>query len=810
MRASRNRRSVWILAALALLAGSAFTCSRVVFLAPLAGQLSATGPVDVLVDLPPLAQVGTLEVLLDDGQAQTDVTSQVAVAAGQVTGSVAVTAPGAYTLRVRVQTPIGLVENTRDFETVELANADVCEVLNSAECLLPYPSDRFLVDDPTRSPLSNQKKLVLPAVGLPAVNGDPLDPTPFEAVDGFSPTAPVLMHIPGDPDLALSGADVLVSPDLGNPQSKPYVGIRTQAGTSIDPDSPTVIMNADTGERILHFAELDARASDPARRTLILRPAEALTPGQRYIVAVRGLVDGDGELLEPEAPFRVLRDLRPTTIPAIESRRDHFENDIFAVLEDAPDPVARGDLQLAFDYTVQSDHGLTSQVISMRDQAYAWLEDQVDVQANQTFTVTPFGPADTDSKEFDCSTPGTTTWRIVRGTYQVPLFLTENPDTVNTLGVLNVDSNGVPVQNGVTHPVFTLSIPCSAKTAGAAAPHAILLGHGLFGTGDGLVVQFGDLGLDYVSGATNFRGLSSPDLSWVATKIIAFGGESQLNNFPALPDRLKQGMINTLLLAHMMKRGDFNVDPAFELASGVGALTPAAEEYYFGASLGGIMGTYFASLTTDVERFNVDVPAVNFSLLLQRSTQFTVFETLLTSIGLTDPMEVLLGLSLQHELWVRAEPAGYLQLLRPQVQSGAKKLLVTMAWLDKQVSNQATEIMVRSLGVPNLDASVLQQVVGIPDVSGPVDSAWVIYDTGSFDIYDPAQQPPIIPALANQIPSNVCDPHPVRFTIPDSIDQVTAFLQPGGQISNFCNGICDGADPSEQPGGGPPCDPLAP
>lgn len=807
MRMSGNRRSVWILAACALLAGSAFRCSRVVILEPRAGQLSQTGPVDVAVNVPPLAN--DLEVVLDDGQTQTDVTAELAQTGAHVTGTLDVSAPGAYTLRVTLQTPVGPIENTRAFEVVALANADVCEVLSSAECLLPFPSDRFLVDDPSKSPLSNQKQLVLPAAGMPTVNGPAVDPTPFAMVDGFSPTAPVLLHVPGDPDLALSGADVLVSPDLGDPQSKPYTGIRTQAGTSTDPGSPTVLMNAATGERILHFVELDAKAADPARRALILRPAVALDPGQRYIVAVRGLVDGDGEVLPAEAPFRALRDILPTTIPAIESRRARFEDEIFAVLENAPEPVARGDLQLAFDYTVQSDHGLTSQVLSMQEQAYDWLEDQVDVQANQTFTVTPFGPADTDSKEFDCSVPGTTTWRILRGTYQVPLFLTENPDDPSTLGVLDTDADGVPVQNGVTNPVFTLSIPCSAKLAETAAPHTILLGHGLFGTGDGLVVQFGELGLDYVSAATNFRGLSSPDLLWVGGQIIGVGN-SMLNNFPALPDRLKQGMINTLVLARMLKRGDFNADPAFEVASGVGALPVGTEEFYFGASLGGIMGTYFASLTPDVERFNVDVPGVNFSLLLQRSTQFTVFEGLLDGIGLTDPMQVLIGLSLQHELWVRGEPAGYLHLLRPQVQSGDKKLLVTMAWLDKQVSNQATEILVRSLGIPNLDGSVLQQVVDIPDVSGPVDSAWVSWDTGTFDIYDPAQQPPIIPPLSNQIPSDVCDPHGERFFIPDSLDQVTAFLQPGGQITNTCDGACDGADPTEQPDGGPPCDPLAP
>ncbi len=48
-----------------------------------------------------------------------------------------------------------------------------------------------------------------------------------------------------------------------------------------------------------------------------------------------------------------------------------------------------------------------------------------------------------------------------------------------------------------------------------------------------------------------------------------------------------------------------------------------------------------------------------------------------------------------------------------------------VAWLDKQVSNQATEIMARSLGVPNLVGSVQQGLQEISDQTGPLNSALV-------------------------------------------------------------------------------------
>jgi hypothetical protein len=681
--------------------------------------------------------------------------------------------------------------------------------------MLPYPSDVFLVEDPTRPAGYNPLRVAVDASALPVVKGPPLDPTPYNELDGASPTAQILMHFPGaGVDLALSNASRLLPP--GSPVSPPYVDTRTHDGTSLLATSPSLLIDTQTGERVLHFLEVDARADgNPARQSLIMRPGRALTPGRRYIVAIRDLVEVGGAPIEAEAPFAALRDDRATTIGALESRRAHYEADIFPQLASAG--VNREDLILAFDFTVQSEAALTGEVLSMRDDSYTWLGD-----GNAAFTVASV-------EENDCDLPDQVVWRVVRGTYEVPLFLTADPEVdINSIGLLNhTDSDGLPDQNGVTNPPYTISLPCSALEEDPPTPHPVVLGHGLFGVGDDMVTGFGDF-FDgtYIGGATNWRGMSTDDLNWIVYSVIGFGS-SQLNNFPALPDRLKQGQINTQVLARMMKHGLFNTHACFQvrdplpadcttagpdpLAEGVfpGSPTENVEMFYFGVSLGGIMGTWFAALTSDVERFNVDVPAINFSILLQRSTQFSNFDPLLNLIGLGDPMDKILGLGLIHELWVKGEPSGYVKSLASEVASDDKKLLITVAWLDKQVSNQATEIMARSLGVSNLIGSVQEDLQEIPDAAGPLSSALVIYDTGSFDIFDPAHDP-YIPPLANLIPSPKCDPHGgPRISIPASIDQVTAFLQPGGQILNYCTGICDGVEPNDQPEGGS-CDPLAP
>jgi hypothetical protein len=286
----------------------------------------------------------------------------------------------------------------------------------------------------------------------------------------------------------------------------------------------------------------------------------------------------------------------------------------------------------------------------------------------------------------------------------------------------------------------------------------------------------------------------------------------RLTNVAQLPDRLRQGQLNTLVLARMMKRGMFNLDPAFQGPAGGVFPGPREEAYYFGASLGGVMGLMFLALSPDVVSGNVDVPSTNFSILLQRATPFLPFETLLLLSGLTDPMDQAIAIGVIHELWVRGESAGYATHItrNPLPGTNAKRVLMTEAWLDQQVSNVGTEISARTLGLPNLKpGSLVSDLVDVPDRAGALASALVVYDTGSFDLDNPAHAP-FIPPLANrQATVNGCDPHGRRGFIPASAQQLFTFLRPGGRIENFCNGDCDAAEPLELPFGlDEPCNPV--
>ena len=55
-------------------------------------------------------------------------------------------------------------------------------------------------------------------------------------------------------------------------------------------------------------------------------------------------------------------------------------------------------------------------------------------------------------------------------------------------------------------------------------------------------------------------------LSDVIGRPLPYG--NRLNNFQALPDRLKQGQVNALVLSHMMKMGFFNRLEEFQRVPG--------------------------------------------------------------------------------------------------------------------------------------------------------------------------------------------------------------------------------------------------
>ena len=134
-----------------------------------------------------------------------------------------------------------------------------CDPLGGERCYLPFPNDYFTVPDRSTG---TGRRVRFAADTLPAnTAGVHIDPTELNRNDGFSPGSAIAVLLPGL-DLAASGA-----------------APATDMARSLDRRSPIVIVDAKTGERHPHWAELDAGAPDDAHRLLFVRPSRELPRG---------------------------------------------------------------------------------------------------------------------------------------------------------------------------------------------------------------------------------------------------------------------------------------------------------------------------------------------------------------------------------------------------------------------------------------------------------------------------------------------------------------------------------------------------
>lgn len=610
-----------------------------------------------------------------------------------------------------------------------------CDFLNPEHCMLPFPSSAFLVDDGTTE---TGYRLDFDRAGMPANRPfTHIDPAEYNTFDGFSPGSMILSLFPAGVDLVASDVPPI-----------------TNMERSLENDSPTVIIDAGSGERIPHFAELDTQATSDATRTLILRPAIRLSETRRYIVAIRGLVSPEGSPVEPPRAFRILRDGEETPVETIKARRPAMEG-IFERLQQSG--IEREDLQLAWDFVVASSGSMTDRLLHARDAALAF-----NGPGAPPFEITRV-EEDVDENIL----------RRVSGTYTVPLFMTSSePPTRYNLG-----PDGMPVQNGTTTAPFTVNIPRATVAGGVANPaRPTVYGHGLFGAGT--EVNAGHLRAfsnhaNIMFGATDWIGMSDDDVRHVVRMV------AELSGFPILVDRLQQAMINFVFLGRLFIAEDgFVSRPEFQL-DGV-PLIDRSELYYYGISQGGIQGGTYLAISPDTARGVLGVGAINYSFLLRRSIDFTPFQVVL-NLNYLDELDRALLYPLLQMLWDRAEPQGYVSRLleNPFPNTPVKKILMQVAINDSQVSHVAAEIQARSLGIGTTAPSA-RPAFGIPEIESPFDgSAYIPYDTGG-------EAPP----LTADAPITENGTHEAVRRLPEAQMQIDAFLRPDGQVVNFCDGPC--------------------
>lgn len=643
-------------------------------------------------------------------------------------------------------------EDTHTGATVEELYPDGCDPIVPAEfCGFPFPTDVWSVPEatsPTGLMVHFHRDRMAP-MRSELVGGETVqsyqDATLFDDFDGFSPGAQMIFNFPG---ATLVGTAPV-----------------TDIARSLEADSPTVIVDAETGEHVAHFVETDLLAADVSRQMIMMRPAARLRAGKRYIVAVRGLVDGNGALVAPTSAFRALRDGRRHEHPSVGARRARYEA-MFDTLETAG--VSRRTLQLAWDFTTSTDAHNTARMVAMYEAGLAEL-----AVAPASYSITAMQ-----------DNPSSHIARRIEGTVHVPMYLTGTGGPGSTMML----SYGLPSQSGYVDVPFLLQIPNSAvaPVASAAAPKPILQhGHGLFGSrteADGNEWRSFVDDNGFVILSMDWWGLADGDL--LAVGAVATTGD--IRELRTVPDRGQQAMLNFLYGLNAAMNG-LVTDPATQI-NGHPTIDPVNPRY-MGVSLGGIYGSVYLTLSPYIDRGTLMVPGQPFGLLLPRNTSaFPSLRYLLENVSLNDGAAVPLALEYLQMLWDRGEPNGYTHLMLSDPMNVLPfardhHVLIMDAIGDKTVTTLGAAEMARTIGVPEI-TPVPRQVFGLAQMAGPIanGSGFVEFDFGPME-------------STTQLPNpNGGDPHSalIQISSTSAIPRAMAanFLNTG-VISNMCSGACD-------------------
>jgi hypothetical protein len=716
---------------------------------------------------------------------------------------------------------------------VVFQNAGRCDPTDPAVCLFPWPNDHFTVADGSTD---SGRRLNLQSDSMPRNRaGVPLNPADYNRNDGFSPGQLIVTRIPG-----LETAEA-----FANTGPVPV----TDLGAYADEDAPVVVIDAATGERHPIFTELDANPANPADVTLLIRPSVNWQEGHRYVVALRDLRDAGDEPIPAQRAFQLYRDEIVTSDTAVEARRSEFEQN-FDELEDAG--IDRSNLYLAWDFTVASERNLSERMLSIRDDAFAALGDtnlsDLEVQGQApSFVVTgvtDYEPCGSDG----CSPGGNPLFELpevpvfggpdglpvigsiigpsedqlgtllgnppeddriarkVEGQVVVPCYLNLPGCVPGSQFQFSSQTDTIPdrAANNFALANFTCLIPRAALTAPAGSSRPSLYGHGLLGSAG--EVEAGNVKAmadehNFVECATDWAGFSTTDVPIVLANLTDIG------QFPKLADRMQQGFLNFMYLGRLLIHDQgFSASPAFQF--GGQPVIDRQRLYYDGNSQGGIMGGGLTSVAPDFERAVLGVPAMNYSTLLRRSSDFAPyaegdFGFGDTDLGLYDnypnELERPLLLSMVQMLWDRGEADGYAHHMTsdPLPDTPAHKVLMHVAFGDHQVTNVAADVEARTIGaatnVPSLDpgripgGEPLWNVPAIP--SFPFEgSAIVYYDSGPPRDGD---QGVVNPPTTNTPPGNPShgrDPHGDPRSDPNARIQKSEFLKPNGRVVDVCGG----------------------
>ncbi len=356
--------------------------------------------------------------------------------------------------------------------------------------MYPFPSDFYLVDDPSTA---TGRRLELPDEAMP----EDLSAASFAHADGFSRAPTILAWFEG-------GLDADSLPPLTDP------------GASLQDDSSVWLLREDSWDRVPILAELDLNAPSTTKQVLIVRPQVSLEADTGYVVVLRDTLrsaDGSGPPPVSDA-FRALRDGIATDCDAVEAQRDDFQLVDAAI---AGAGLAPESVVLAWSFHTRSDGQVTAPLLGMQDVAASWPLDGWALTGDEL---------DGDD-------------RLVHGTFTAPDFLGD-------VGVVELDGDGLPILRGTREVEFMLTIPDSYPDQ---TRPVIVYGHGFFSSLEECTWNKENEGIhqwQVACATTNFIGTNEDDLP------EALGILADLDRLPEWPAQQMQSHVHFTLLGRLV------------------------------------------------------------------------------------------------------------------------------------------------------------------------------------------------------------------------------------------------------------------
>ena len=625
-------------------------------------------------------------------------------------------------------------EETNIIDRISIPHTEGCDNTNSIHCMLPFPSDVFLVDDETTN---TGKRISYSANTLPSSGTvSPIEIPILNQLDGASPNTQIMTAFMTEPDVS----------DLAGQYS---------IGKSLESGHSTAIINQLTGELIPHWVELDIRSEEEQPTIIHMRTIEALEHNTKYVVLLSGLKDIQNNSINAPEGFAALRDNLITNSPDIENRRGDFQELFSWITENTDYTIST--LQTAWSFHTSSTESIIGPLLSMRNDALERTGDGIGCTIESNSEV-----LDND---------GNTSHWLITGTFTAPQY-TESFFPPALIRRTSVDDR-TPVFVENREIPFWLVMPNSAVELQEPASLTVW-GHGFLGNGNtsGLSDWSNENNIAMIG--TSFYGWADDDFTSLEYAVL------NMHYFQHQAERLEQAMINQVVMIKTFM-GICSDLPEYYSNEDF-KLIDTTNPTYTGYSNGALRGPSIIGLSPDLDRGVLWAGGSSFSHIIERCTQYDRFYFIFASeFGYENQIDRAVAMSVMQSLWDSTETdtflslreEGYLDEIEPF------ELMTLFSITDLQISNISSSRMMMTGGIPLLNSSTITPY-GLTIVEeGHVGSVGVFFDGGY--IHAPE---------GNEYGQ---EPHPAHNAIgalPIAREMAFHFLSTGSVVDT-CEGNCE-------------------